>query len=89
LALLTVRELHVRKLSKLLGMTAVINLVSCLVASHSAGVDVLYVKCYMLSCSIADIFPLVLAKPGLLSSLLKVMLPLTTFMCVGTPEKRL
>ena len=86
LALLTVRELHVGKLSKLLGMT-VINLVSCLVASYSARVDVLYVKCYMLSCSIADIFPLVLAKPGLLSSLLKEMQPLTTFMWVRSKEK--
>ena len=85
LALLTVRELHVGKLSKLLGMT-VINLVSCLVASHSTRVDVLYVRCYMLSCTFADICPLVLAKPGLLSSLLKAMLPLTTFMCVHFRE---
>lgn len=41
----------------------------------------------MLSYGIADVFLIVLAKPGLPSLLLKAMLPLTTSTCVRTPDK--
>ena len=64
-----------------------ISFLGFLVASYSTGVDVLYVRSHMLTDDIPDVFPIDLVKPGLPSSLLKAMLPLTTFTCVRTLDK--